>query len=363
MSKAAQNYLREVPSPTEHPLPYLGEAGLPKSFSVELPAIALESGGRVEAHRLQAWSWGPAQKNRAPTVLLVQPLETHGTKNWWADFSGPEQMLDPRRMRLLSFNNLGAGKGSAGPQDERFAPTKLSTWDLARSILLALDALEIDKIHLVVGPSLGGMVTLALLALAPHRFERALSISAAAYSSAWLQGIADIQAQMLQISANDETLELSAKLDILLSSSPVSLQKFSAFKTPNSSASTQSDQPNLSSFLEQEAQARHQGLELAETISQLQALGRHDLRTPPKVRNHAESWLGIPSLRKIKTAQIMVGVDSDRLVASEEVQQLSQPLKAQYRLLKSVHGHLAYRHEPEQLALLLHEALQLQPLN
>ncbi|MFY0580553.1 alpha/beta fold hydrolase [Cystobacter fuscus] len=58
----------------------------------------------------------------------------------------------------------------------------------ARAILQSLDALGIERVSLVTGGSVGGMIVLCLAVLAPERFERIAPIAAASEASAWVVG-------------------------------------------------------------------------------------------------------------------------------------------------------------------------------
>jgi homoserine O-acetyltransferase len=153
-----------------------------------------------------------------PTIVVVHALtgdaRAAAESGWWAPLVGPGKPIDPTRARVLCFNLLGSCYGTTGPADEgfpsaaedaraepvgpivrgdpRFDPAKLpatiTTWDQARSILMALDALGIERVELAAGGSLGGMVVLALASLAPERFARIAPIATTAKSSAWVIG-------------------------------------------------------------------------------------------------------------------------------------------------------------------------------
>lgn len=98
-----------------------------------------------------------AAKN-IPTVLLVHALtgsaEAGGPDGWWAPLLGPGRAIDPAHYRILCFNNLGSCYGSSGPGVVGFPTDKnidLTSLDISRALLLALDKLGIDRVHLTAG--------------------------------------------------------------------------------------------------------------------------------------------------------------------------------------------------------------------
>src|SRR5258708_1378131 len=159
-------------------------AASPRIFELGLPDLALVRGGVVRSHRVRGWWWsreGDTPENPqkdVPTVLLVHALTgsagAGGKDGWWAPLIGPGKALDPAHYRLVCFNNLGSCYGSSGPGVEGFPAMKtvdLTSLDLSRAILLALDQLGVGRVHLTTGGSLGGMVTLTLAPLAPEPFD------------------------------------------------------------------------------------------------------------------------------------------------------------------------------------------------
>jgi len=106
----------------------------------------------------------------APTVVVlggisssrhILPTADDPTPGWWPGVVGRGFALDPTHHRLIGVDYLGAPGGTAPGGSH-------TTTDQARLVLAALDALEVDSAT-VVGGSYGGMVALALAALAPDR--------------------------------------------------------------------------------------------------------------------------------------------------------------------------------------------------
>ncbi len=88
--------------------------------------------------------------------------------DWWEPLIGPGRALDTDRYGVLCANLLGGRYGSTGPTSIDPATgvayggsfPGVSTRDQARALWRLTDALGIDRLALVTGGSLGGMVAL-----------------------------------------------------------------------------------------------------------------------------------------------------------------------------------------------------------
>lgn len=336
----------------------------PHSFLLSLPPLALARGGRVRAHRAGAWWWSregdtPDRPLRGvPTVLLVHALtgsaQAGGPGGWWEPLIGPGRALDPAHHRLVCFNNLGSFYGSSAPGVPGFPrgkSTTLTTIDLARAILQALDALGIERVHLAAGGSLGGMVVLALAALAPSRFARLLPIATTAQTSAWVAGWNHVARALLRADAGyprhaARGLELARQVAMLTYRAEPGLAEKQTART-------------IGAYLEHHGRKLHGRFTAECYASQLDAMDHHDLTQPlPGGRGAA--------LRRIAAPAMIVDVDSDQLFPPAQSAALVRALRARGRrvvraTIRSPHGHDAFLLEWRQLDRLVRRALKLSP--
>lgn len=118
-----------------------------------------------------------------PVVLALGGIsagrKVAGAEGWWPGIAAPGAAID-----LNAYAVLGLEFAPVADQRVRITPD-----DQARLIDIALDALNISRLHGFVGASYGGMVGLALAGRAPSRVARLCVISAAhrpsALGSAW----------------------------------------------------------------------------------------------------------------------------------------------------------------------------------
>lgn len=111
--------------------------------------------------------------------------EIHG--GWWDSFTGPGRALDTTRYFVICVNYLGGCYGSTGPASinpETGKPygssfPRVTAADIVDTQMQLLDALGIQKLHAVVGPSIGGLMALSLATRYPDRVDKVISIGSA----------------------------------------------------------------------------------------------------------------------------------------------------------------------------------------
>ncbi len=400
---------------------------------------------RWELRRSTSASLSP----EVPTLLVVHALtgdaRASGPGGFWEPLIGPGLPFDPTQARILCFNLLGSCYGTSGPADEGFPslsderalraesesaslgslssttdnssrspsekslPATITTWDQARSILMALDALGIAQVELALGGSLGGMVSLCLAALEPERFLRVAPIAASAAASPWIIGWNHIGRQAILMDPGfphevGRGLELARQLAMMTYRAEPGFERTQgrtraravpnkgteepSARAPRSGASwsqvaavapSTSEVRSTPPGLETEAPYRiqtyleHQGKKLVRRfdarayLALLGAMDHHDLaRAPtadPAVSSaRAQSWRG-PG--EIRASALGVSIDTDELFLPEQTERWASELERAGNLVRRVmihspHGHDAFLIEWGQMRAVLEEALLLQ---
>jgi homoserine O-acetyltransferase len=344
-----------------------------RTFELTLPDLVLERGGVVRSHRVRGWWWSregdtpEAPRADVPTVLLIHALtgsaQAGGPGGWWEPVIGPGRALDPDQYRIVCLNNLGSCYGSSGPGTPGFPANRdleLTIVDISRAQLQALDQLGIARVHLTTGGSLGGMVTLALAALAPDRFERILPLATSVAASAWVVGWNHVARQILRLDPGypdniGRGLEIARQLAILTYRAEPGLDVRQP--RPAFASSASSGYP-VQSYLE------HQGAKLRNRFAaqayelQLAAMDHHDLLQPLPGG-------ATPAIARVRASTLVVDIDTDQLFTPAQAEVLATQLrKAGARVeratLTSLHGHDAFLMEWESLAPILERALRLE---
>jgi homoserine O-acetyltransferase len=104
---------------------------------------------------------------------------------WWDSFIGPGRALDTDKFFVICANYLGGCYGTTGPASidpATGAPyggrfPRITVHDIVRSQLPLLASLGVEKLHAVLGASLGGMLALDFAVHFPDRVANVIPIA------------------------------------------------------------------------------------------------------------------------------------------------------------------------------------------
>ncbi len=171
--------------------------------------------GQLDSPTLAYEQWGELNADRSNAVLIFTGLSPSAhaasspqdpTTGWWEDMLGPDKPIDTTRYFVVCVNSLGSCFGSTGPASNnpttdtayRLTFPMLSVEDIANTGALLLDHLNIDRLHSVVGASMGGMTALAFAMLHPQRADGLISISSAARSMPFSIALRSLQRELVR---------------------------------------------------------------------------------------------------------------------------------------------------------------------
>ena len=172
----------------------------PQNLTLPDP-LPLDGGGALADARIAYETYGELAPDRSNAILLCHALtgdqyvaSTHpltGKPGWWERMVGPGLPIDTDRYHVICANVIGSCLGSSGPASiaSDGAPYAMrfpviTIRDMVRGLVGLLDALGIERLHAVVGGSMGGMQALSLAANWPDRAERVLVIASTSRHSA-----------------------------------------------------------------------------------------------------------------------------------------------------------------------------------
>ncbi|WP_297004013.1 homoserine O-acetyltransferase [uncultured Corynebacterium sp.] len=157
--------------------------------------------------RLFAFYGGTAHDAATRPVILVEHALTGDgdAADWWPGIIGPGLALDTDRYLVLCANCLGGCQGSTGPASphpdggfwgSRFPALSIRDLVVAEKQLV-VDALGVERIHGVIGASMGGARALEWSFLYPEPVEAVLVIAVSARASAWQIGMQSAQIRFI----------------------------------------------------------------------------------------------------------------------------------------------------------------------
>lgn len=175
-------------------------------FAAGQPGFVLQSGACVSPIDVEFETYGALNSDRSNAVLIAHALtgdahvagwdrkadktgRTYRTSRpgWWDSIVGPGKAIDTRKFFVLCANVLGSCYGTTGPQSPHPADGKpygirfpvVTVGDWVRLQAKLLDHLGIERLHAVVGGSLGGQQAIEWAMAFPNRVNRCLVLTAA----------------------------------------------------------------------------------------------------------------------------------------------------------------------------------------
>jgi len=176
-------------------------------------------GGELPEIRIAWESWGKLNAAGDNSVLVFTGLSpgAHAASSaedaepgWWESMIGPGRPIDTDRFFVLCINSLGSCQGSTGPasinpasgRPWRLSFPELAIEDIARSARLVLEHLDIQRLHAVIGPSMGGFTALAWLKQFPGTTSRVALISSACSATPFAIAIRSLQREAIVTDRN-----------------------------------------------------------------------------------------------------------------------------------------------------------------
>lgn len=175
--------------------------GLDKKVQLAGP-LPLDSGAELTPVDIAYETYGNLNKDASNAILICHALtmdqyvaSTHpvtGKSGWWTDMVGPGRPIDTDRYCVICANVIGSCLGSSGPAS--INPATSSPWgmdfpvltiaDMVRAQAMLLDHLGIERLHAIIGGSMGGMLAVSWTAIYPDRAKSAIIIASTARHSA-----------------------------------------------------------------------------------------------------------------------------------------------------------------------------------
>ena len=174
----------------------------------------MHRGGSLQAPSIAYETWGELNAARDNAILLFTGLSpsAHAASSpenrasgWWEDMIGSGLPLDSDKFFIICVNSLGSCFGSTGPASTDPATNKryrlsfpaLTLEDVAEGGFEVVRALGIERLHTVIGCSMGGMSALAFNVRHPGMSAGFISISSAARALPFSIAVRSLQREMI----------------------------------------------------------------------------------------------------------------------------------------------------------------------
>lgn len=180
--------------------------------------FTLENGRVLPAIRIAYDTYGTLNTTKSNVVWVCHALTANSeAADWWKGLIGEGSLIDPSKYFIVCANMLGSCYGSTGPT--AVCPENNLPWysdfpqvtirDMVQSTILLRKHLGINRIHLLMGGSMGGYQALEWSVMEKDVIERLFLIATSPSESAW--GVAVHTAQRLAIEADHSWKDHSAQ--------------------------------------------------------------------------------------------------------------------------------------------------------
>lgn len=324
-------------------------AGGPAARELALDPFTSISGKVLTGLRLRYRVIGDERAARANGWILIFHALTGSAEveQWWGPLIGPGRALDTTRHAILAANLLGSCYGSTGPREWREVHAEpfpeLTPGDLALAHVPLLERLGVERLALVTGGSLGGMVALEWGRRSPVPVGRLVVFAAPAATSA--QAIAWNAAQRMAIEA-DPVAGLAAARAIAMITYRSAGEFAARFGRESSRMPGRFD---VDHYLRRQGDKIVARFDADSYLSLMRAMDLHDVGELGEAARETAERVG---------DLVGVGVDSDILYAAGEVRHWvdayrSAGAPARYREIASLYGHDAFLIEWDQVERVL----------
>ncbi|KAG6617552.1 Homoserine O-acetyltransferase [Phytophthora cinnamomi] len=171
-----------------------------KYQSILKEEFPLELGGTLPELTIEWEQWGDCSLPGNRTILVLPSFShsSHAASNrddarpgWWENIIGPGKAINTSYFRVISPCVLGSPYGATSPvtvnpvTGEKYKASfpQLTPADMARCHAKVLDDLGIDRVHAVIGASMGGIQALEFAAQFPDRVDRLVGLACTHHTS------------------------------------------------------------------------------------------------------------------------------------------------------------------------------------
>lgn len=338
--------------------------------SVDSP-FHLECGAAIAPLAVAYETYGTLNEDRSNVILVCHALtgsahaagtRENGTRGWWDGLIGPGKAIDTGRYFVVCSNVLGGRYGSSGPNSLDAASGTIygrsfpavTVRDMVRAQRLLLWKLGVERVHAVIGGSMGGMQVLEWALLFPDDVDLIIPMATSAMHSPWRTAFSSVAREAIALgrAAGDEEAGLRLARKIATMTYRSSIEFAERFRhEPFSELPDSIDRCfPVQSYLGHQGERFIERFDTATYETLTRAMDLHDIR---RGRGSLEETLGT-----IRQPALCLGITTDVLYPAHEQRELSRLLpNGIYREIDSPCGHDAFLIEYDQVNRIVGEFL------
>ncbi len=316
--------------------------------------VLLESGRKLHELSLSYTTLGTLNAEKSNVIWVTHALTANANpEEWWNGIIGKGKFFNPEQHFIVCANIIGSCYGSTGPlsiNPDTGNPyyhdfPEITIRDMVTGLELLRNFLKIEKIHTLLGGSLGGQQALEWAIQQPNVFENLILVATNARHSAWGKAFNESQRLAIKADRTWHSYSADAGLKGLKAARAIALLSYRNYDTYQT---TQQDDNEKTSDFKASSYQNYQGEKLVNRFNAFsycylsKAMDSHNVaRKRGTVKN---------ALSKVKAKTLIVAISSDILFPVSESKILSEGiLNSSFSILHSLYGHDGFLIETEQL--------------
>lgn len=305
----------------------------------------LESGAVLPEVEIAYTTYGNLNREQNNVVWMCHAFTANSDPvDWWPGMVGEGHFFDPQRYFIVCANILGSCYGSTGPLSiNPLSGTpyfldfpQVTVRDQVKAHELLRKHLGIDKIHLVLGCSIGGHQALEWTISNPDLFEHAIYVATNAINTPWVTAFNE--SQRLAIAADSSFFEKRPDGGARGMKAARSMALIS-YRNPNAYNKTQSeDDMEKTDDYRASSYQSYQGEKL---VKRFNAYSYYYLSKALDSHNVGRARGGYKAaLSKITAKSLVISIDTDLLFSPHDQQLIHQNIPgSRLEVLESFYGH------------------------
>lgn len=313
--------------------------------------FTFEDGNTIANLTIAYHKYGQLSPERDNVVWVCHALTGDSdAATWWRDLVGPGRAIDTDRYFVVCANVVGSCYGSTQIGDAR--DWLVTVRDQVRALIRLREHLQLPRIRLLIGGSMGGQHVLEWAVHEPAVVERIVPIATNARHLPWVVALNATQRMAIEA---DPTFHMSVPAAGYVGLATARAISMTMYRTPLLYNEKHQPADGRITDFPAEAYQRYQGEKLARRFNAhayyalTRSMDSHDVGRGRGGAGHV--------LRSVTARTLAIGINSDLLFPEQEQQFIADMVpRAQYRRLTSSAGHDAFLLYPERLAIILHES-------
>lgn len=307
-------------------------------------AFELENGSQLPNLEIAYHTYGQINEQNDNVIWICHALTANSdAEDWWPGLVGRGQLYNPKDFFIICANILASPYGTSNPLSKNKDGQKyyldfpdISIRDMVYAHIELRKHLKIDKIHTIIGGSIGSFQALEWAAIEPEISEHIVIIAGSARVTPWI--VAFNETQRMAIRADKSFFEQTEQggKNGLKAARAIALLSYRNDFTYNKTQEVE----DSSSYLKHKAISyqQYQGEKLAKRFnaysyySLTKAVDSHNLGRARRSMTNA--------LSKITSKTLIIGIDTDVLFPFDLQVEMHQGIhNSKLEIITSEYGH------------------------